>query len=187
MNHTQLIDAIIQKRKAKKPRRIGDALFKTIVEMAYEMKYANRHCEAERTNRFTGLVPRWNVKHEKWNGEPQNRELPFDVKDKHYDDIRIGDIVCVPHFPRKGKSYNKLTDDLWVITRIAKVVRLNKKSISLKDCDQDGQLVEYNPKDDMSYQTKEHLRDYNKLTNQFGNDFPVLCGTKHLRYDGWNS
>ena len=157
----------------KPPRRMEQKVFKMIVEMAYEMKYANRHCEAERTNRFEAVPPNWNVK-----GELMG-ELPFDTEVKDYDKIRLGDIVIVPHFPR---GYYK-----WVMTRIAKVIRLNKKSISLADCDQDGQLIEYNPDEDCDYNTKEHRKDYNKVFPHFRqNRIPVITGTKHLRYDGWD-
>lgn len=178
MSHTQLLDAIIQKRKptiAKKTlRRIGDALFKTIVEMAYEMKYANRHCEAERTNRFVALPRNWNVK------LGRTEELPFDTEEKNYTMLRVGDIVVVAHHPR---NYQR-----WVMSRIARVIRINKKSVSLADCDQDGQPIEYNPDEDCDYQTKGHRKDYNKIFPHFiVNHATVITGTKHLRYDGWDS
>jgi hypothetical protein len=145
-------------------------VFKMIVEMAYEMKYANRHCEAERTNRFAGVPPNWNVE--------KDGELPFDTETKEYNQIRLGDIVIVPHFPR---GYYK-----WVMTRIAKVIRINKKSISLADCDQDGQLIEYSPDEDCDYNTKESRKDYNKLFDRLRLRHPIITGTKHLRYDGWD-
>lgn len=161
---------------AKKPlRRIGDAVFKMIVEMAYEMKHANRYCEAERTNRFVGLPSLWNV-----NLVVGKAELPFEVETKDYKDAKIGDIIINAHFPRNYKD--------WVMTRLAKVVRINKKSISLADCDQDGQLIEYNPDEDCDYPTKEARKDYNKVfPNLRINYIVVLTGTKHLRYDGWDS
>jgi hypothetical protein len=174
MAYVQLLESVIQKQNAKKvpKRRIGNEVFKMIVEMAYEMKYANRYCEAERTNRFIGTPPNWNVR--------EKREIPFEVEDKGYNQIRLGDIVVVPHFPR---GYKK-----WVMTRIAKVIRINKKSISLADCDQDGQLIDYNPDEDCDYPTKEHRKDYNKLFPWLGTQHtPIIKGTKHLRYEGWDS
>jgi hypothetical protein len=175
MSYAKLLDAIILKQKAKKSkpqRRMEQSVFKMIVEMAYEMKYANRHCEAERTNRFKGIPPNWNALIE-------DGELPFDTETKKYNQIRLGDIVIVPHFPR---GYYK-----WVMTRIAKVIRINKKSISLADCDQDGQLIEYNPDEDCDFQTKEHRKDYNKLFPRLPTNHPIIVGTKHLRYEGWDS
>jgi hypothetical protein len=178
MSYTQLLNSIIQKQKAKKSqRRIGDAVFKMIVEMAYEMKNANRHCEAERTNRFIGLVPRLNI----YGGT----ELPFDTKDIKYKDIRKGDIVVVPHWQRESFQ-TPLGYKRWIVSRIAKVIRLNQKSISLADCDQDGQLIQYNPDEDCDYQTKEHRKDYNKLYEIRTNIVAVITGTKHLRYHGWD-
>ena len=174
MSHTQLIDAIIQKRKEKKPRRIGDALFKTIVEMAYEMKYANRHCEAERTNVFYNDPPVWFTHRKEQNHTPP----PFDTKEVVYKNLRLGDIVVHSVYTRKNET----------IIRLAKVTRINQKSISTKDCDQDGQLVEYNPEDNEYYPTKEHRKDYNKIFPYFGrHGTTIITGTKHLRYDGWNA
>jgi hypothetical protein len=179
MSYTQLLNSIIQKQKAKKSqRRIGDAVFKMIVEMAYEMKNANRHCEAERTNRFLGLVPRLQTVFD-------GTELPFDTEDKKYKDIRKGDIVVVPHWQRETFQ-TPLGYERWIVSRIAKVVRINKQSISLADCDQDGQLIQYNPDEDCDYQTKEHRKDYNKLYEIRTNIVAVITGTKHLRYDGWD-
>jgi hypothetical protein len=179
MSHTQLLNSIIQKQKAKKSqRRIGDAVFKMIVEMAYEMKNANRHCEAERTNRFIGLIPRLQTVYD-------GTELPFDTKDIKYDEVRLGDIVVVPHYQR-DTFQTPLGYERWVISRIAKVVRLNKKSISLADCDQDGQLIQYNPDEDCDYQTKEHRKDYNKLFPYHTRFVGVITGTKHKRYHGWD-
>jgi hypothetical protein len=175
MSYAKLLDSIIQKQKDKKtksPRRMEQKVFKMIVEMAYEMKYANRYCEAVRTNRFVGVPPSWNTK---WNKE----ELPFEIQEKDYDKLKIGDIVINPHFPR---NY-----DDWVMTRIAKVIRINKVSISLADCDQDGQLIEYNPDEDADYPTKEARKDYNKVFSRFRRThIPIITGTKHLRYEGWN-
>lgn len=174
MSHTQLIDAIIQKRKEKKSqRRMEQSVFKMIVEMAYEMKYANRHCEAERTNRFEAVPTNWNVRLE------LKGELPFDTETKKYNQLRLGDIVVTAHFPR---NYNK-----WVVSRIAKVIRINKKSISLADCDQDGRLIAYNPDGDADYPTKEARKDYNKIFDRLRMNHPIIVGTKHLRYDGWDS
>jgi hypothetical protein len=173
MSYAKLLDAIILKQKAKKPqRRIGDAVFKMIVEMAYEMKYANRHCEAERTNRFEAVPPNWNITY--------MGQLPFETVEKTYENLRLGDIVVTPHFPRDHK--------VWVVSRIAKVIRINQKSISLADCDQDGRMLQYNPDDDADYPTKEARKDYNKLYPRFArNHIPVITGTKHLRYDGWDA
>ena len=149
-------------------RRIGDDVFKIIVQMAYEMNYANRYCKAERTNRFKGLVYR----------EDQG-ELPFDIEQKKYDTIRKGDILVLTTFV----NY----DDFDKITRLAKVVRINSKSFSLEDCDQDGQLVEYNPEEDIKFSTKECRKNFNKL---FFKEYPlpifIITGTKHMRYEGWN-
>jgi hypothetical protein len=153
-------------------RRIGDAVFKMIVEMAYEMKYANRYCEAGRTNRFEAVPPNWNVRLE------LRGELPFETEEKDYEKIRLGEIVVLPHFPR---NYEK-----WVMSRIAKVVRINKKSISLADCDQDGQLIQYNPDKYCDFETKAY--DYNKIFPRLANTtVTVIKGTKHLRYYGWDS
>jgi hypothetical protein len=185
MSHTQLLDAIIQKKKEKKSvvvhkkkptvapkRRMEQSVFKMIVEMAYEMKYANRYCEAERSNRFTEVPTYWNQKHHKGS-------LPFEIEYKNYENLRLGDIVITPHFPRNAPN--------WCHSRIAMVVRLNKKSISLADCDQDGRLIAYNPDEDADYPTKEARKDYNKLFPRFRvNRVPVITGTKHLRYDGWD-
>ena len=174
MSYAKLLDAIILKQKAKKTkpqRRMEQSVFKMIVEMAYEMNYANRYCKAERTNRFVGLPPHWNVE--------KVGELPFETEEKKYENIRLGDIVIVPHFPR---GYSN-----WVMSRIAKVIRINKKSISLTDCDQDGQLIEYNPDEDCDYNTKEHRKDYNKLFQIGDRCVAVITGTKHLRYEGWDS
>jgi hypothetical protein len=175
MSYAKLLDSIIQKQKEKKskpPRRMEQKVFKMIVEMAYEMKYANRHCEAQRTNRFEAVPPNWNVKLELVG------ELPFNTEVKKYNEIRLGDIVIVPHFPRNYKR--------WVMTRIAKVIRINKKSISLADCDQEGQLIEYNPDEDCLFPTKEARKDYNKLFDRIRMNHPIITGTKHLRYDGWD-
>lgn len=153
-------------------RSIGDAVFKMIVEMAYEMKYANRYCEAERTNRFKAVPPCWH------NNNITN--LPFEIETKDYNEVKIGDIVITIHFPR--------TSPHWYQSRIAKVIRINKKSLSLADCDQDGQLVEYNPDDDCDFPTKEARKDYNKVFPRFRqNNIPIIVGTKHLRYDGWDT
>jgi hypothetical protein len=180
MSYVQLLESIIQKQKVKKvPKRvIGNAIFKMIVEMAYEMKYANRYCEAERTNRFEGVPTDWNVKLE------LKGKLPFETEDKYCESVRLGDIVIVPHFPR---GYKK-----WVMSRVAKVIRINQKSISLADCNQDGQLIEYNPDEDCDYPTKQHRKDYNKVFVHYmgvdiKNHISIIKGTKHLRYDGWDS
>ena len=175
MSYAKLLDAIILKQKAKKSkpqRRIGDAVFKMIVEMAYEMKYANRHCEAERTNRVPGLPKRWNSRS---NGD----DHPFDEETTDYARVRMGDVVVRPHMLRNGNFY----------CRLAKAVRINKKSISLADCDQDGQLIQYNPEDDQDFATKEHRKDYNKLYPHFShhNRVNIIVGTTHLRYEGWDS
>jgi hypothetical protein len=159
---------------ARKPlRRIGDAVFKMIVEMAYEMKYANRHCEAERTNLFHNFPPIWFTHHKEQNHDPP----PFDTKEVVYKNLRLGDIVV----------HNVYTLQNDTIIRLAKVTRINQKSISTKDCDQDGQLVEYNPEDNEYYPTKEHRKDYNKVFPYVGRIMTILTGTKHLRYDGWNA
>jgi len=180
MSYAKLLDSIIQKQKEKKKpqRRIGDAVFKMIVEMAYEMKYANRHCEAPRTNRFLGLVRRLNT-------VSDGTELPFDYEDKKYKELRKGDIVIVPHFQRETFQ-TPLGYERWLISRTAKVIRINQKSVSLADCDQDGRLIDYNPDEDCDYPTKEARKDYNKLYEVRTRLVAVVSGTKHLRYDGWD-
>jgi hypothetical protein len=172
MSHTQLLDAIIQKKKEKKsPRRIGNALFKTIVEMAYEMKYANRYCEAERSNRFVGMLPTY------WNHNVCS--VPFEVIRKDYTEAQIGDIVVEIHF-RRDKPWG-------TCCRIAKVVKINRKSLSLADCDQDGQVIQYNPDSDTYWTRKEDRKNYNKVYKDQNNVIDVITGTKHLRYHGWDS
>jgi hypothetical protein len=182
MSYAKLLDAIILKQKAKKSkpqRRMEQSVFKMIVEMAYEMNYANRYCKAERTNRFLGLVHRL---HKVSDGT----ELPFDTEDKKYKDVIKGDIVVVPHFQRESFQ-TPLGYERWIVSRIAKVIRINQKSISLADCDQDGQLIQYNPDEDCDFQTKEHRKDYNKLFQVRDRCVAVITGTKHLRYEGWDS
>lgn len=177
MSYAKLLDSIILKQKAKKTkpqRRIGDAVFKMIVEMAYEMKNANRYCEAERSNLFIGKSPT------NWIAHPGNHNLlPFDSKDVKYNKVQLGDILVLPFWIR----------DYSMGIRLAKVIRINKKSLTTKDCDQDGQLVEYNPEDDHDFATKEHRKDYNKLYPHLGNrqTETIITGTKHLRYEGWDS
>jgi hypothetical protein len=165
------MSVVKRKPKVGGKRRIGDAVFKMIVEMAYEMKYANRYCEAERTNRFAVVPPCWlndNV-----------NKLPFQVETKDYEELKIGDIVINLHRQRNAH---------WYQSRLAKVIRINKKSVSMADCDQEGRLVEYNPDDDCDFPTKEARKDYNKLFPHFRkNPTPIIVGTKHLRYDGWDT
>jgi hypothetical protein len=145
-------------------------VFQMIVEMAYEMKYANRYCEARRTNLFDALLPSCIVK--------KKEELPFETEYKDYDKLKKGDIVVIMEW--EVNSYN-------LLSRISKVIRINKKSISLADCDQDGQMIEYNPDEYCHYPTKEARKNYNKLFEHLRMNYPIITGTKHLRYDGWDA
>ena len=176
MPYYELIESIIKKKVEKKPykgRHIGDAVFKMIVEMAYEMKYANRHCEAERTNKFHGAFRKFSA---------LKTELPFDTGYKKYNELCIGDIVVIQHVP--------FTFPYATNIRIAKVIRINKVSVSLANCNQDGQLIQYNPEEDTYFDTKVSRKNYNKIfTRNLGGPVNVIIitGTKHLRYHGWDS
>jgi hypothetical protein len=172
----------------KKVIRMGQGVFKEIVKMCYEMKYANRFREAPRMNIYRFNYP--DIFHYKtvMHYAVNDSYLPFDIiQDVKYDKIKIGDIIVHLGIDFKNKMNKRLLD---YIVRLSKVVRINMtknnkiSSFSTINCDQDGAELQYNPEEDFDFETQEHRKDFNKqYIHKLNKWFVIISGTKHIPFE----
>jgi hypothetical protein len=186
-----MIASIIKKKAESnsmvsyKGRHIGDEVFNTIVEMAYEMYYADRFRRAKRSNVFEMskidlyqfLRPQHPIHLEQL--QSATTIVPFDaILRRDYGDIKLGDVMIKSRF---------LPDTPNAVMCLGKVVRINKKqggkvsSFSLEWCDQDGRPMPLDY-DLLKFNTKGERDTFHKVeiwSKYCTHD--IITGTTHKK------